>query len=60
MEGRDGTLFDVMPGATLPGVGKIETIKRVDGKVVVTTPKGTITSSLESPRRLPYHLPPGY
>ena len=60
LESRDGTLFDVMPGATLPGVGKIETIKRVDGKVVVTTPKGTITSSLESPRRLPYHLPPGY
>ncbi len=51
LESRNGTLFEVGPGSTLPGVGKVETIKRVDGKVVVTTPKGTITSSLEPPRR---------
>jgi hypothetical protein len=51
LENRKGTLFEVGPGATLPGVGKVETIKRVDGKVVVTTPKGIITSSLEPARR---------
>jgi hypothetical protein len=51
LESRNGTLFEVGPGSTLPGVGKIETIKRIDGKVVITTPKGIITSSLEPPRR---------
>ena len=51
LESRNGTLFEVGPGSNLPGVGKVETIKRVDGKVVVTTPKGVITSSLEPPRR---------
>jgi hypothetical protein len=60
LESRNGTLFEVGPGSMLPGVGKVETIKRVDGKVVVTTPKGIITSSLEPPRRPPYYLPRGY
>lgn len=60
LESRNGTLFDVGPGAKLPGVGKVETIKRVDGKVVVTTPKGVIASALEPLRRPPYHLPRGY
>jgi hypothetical protein len=60
LESRNGTLFEVGPGSMLPGVGKVETIKRVDGKVVVTTPKGIIASSLEPPRRPPYYLPRGY
>jgi hypothetical protein len=60
LENRTGTLYEVGPGSMLPGVGKVETIKRVDGKVVVTTPKGTISAALEPPRRGPYHLPPGY
>jgi hypothetical protein len=60
LESRRGTLFEVGPGSNLPGVGKVETIKRVDGKIVVTTPKGIITSSLESPRRTPYYRPRGY
>ena len=59
LESRNGTLFEVGPGSNLPGVGKVETIKRVDGKVVITTPKGTITSSLEPPRR-PHSLTRGY
>ena len=60
LENRNGRLYEVGPGSNLPGVGQIETIKRVDGKVVVTTPKGIITSSLEPPRRPAYHLPRGY
>ena len=59
LESRSGTLFEVGPGSNLPGVGKIETIKRVDGKVVVTTPKGTIAAALDPPRR-PYYMPQGY
>ena len=60
LESRTGTLYEVGPGSMLPGVGKVETIKRVDGKFVITTPKGTITAALEPPRRPGYHLPPGY
>ena len=60
LENRNGTLFEVGPGSMLPGVGKVETVKRVDGKVVVTTPKGVITSSLEPPRRPPYYRPRDY
>jgi hypothetical protein len=60
LESRTGTLFEVGPGSNLPGVGKVETIKRIDGKIVITTPKGTITSSLEPPRRPQYYLPQGY
>ena len=60
VESRSGTLYEIGPGSNLPGVGKVETIKRIDGKVVITTPKGTITSSLELPRRRPYFRPYGY
>ena len=60
LENRTGALYEIGPGSNLPGVGKVETIKRIDGKVVITTPKGTITAALEPPRRPAYHLPPGY
>jgi hypothetical protein len=61
IQSRTGTLYEVGPGSMLPGIGRIETIRRVDGKIVVTTPKGTITSSaLEPPQRPAYRLPPGY
>ena len=59
LESRNGRLFEVGPGSNLPGVGKVEAIKRVDGKIVVTTPKGVIASALEPPRR-PYTLPHRY
>jgi len=52
LEGKNGTLFRVGQGSVVPGLGKIE-IKRENGKVVVVTPSGIITASLE-PRR------PGY
>lgn len=55
LENRAGTLYEVGPGSNLPGVGKVETVKRVDGKVIVTTPKGIITSALEPPRRPAYY-----
>ena len=55
LESRTGALYEVGPGSNLPGVGKVETVKRVDGKVIVTTPKGIITSALETPRRRAYY-----
>jgi hypothetical protein len=39
-----GDLFQVVPGAPLPGLGTVESIRRQDGRWVVTTPKGIIVS----------------
>jgi hypothetical protein len=36
--------FEVVPGANLPGLGRVETIRRQDGRWVVVTPKGFIVS----------------
>jgi hypothetical protein len=37
-------MFEVVPGANLPGLGRVETIRRQDGRWVVVTPKGFIIS----------------
>jgi hypothetical protein len=39
-----GDLYEVVPGAPLPGLGPVEDIKRQDGRWVVVTPKGIIVS----------------
>jgi hypothetical protein len=54
VESRDGTLFRVIPGSNVPGLGRVEAIKRENGKVVVVTAKGIIAASLE-PRRPAYY-----
>jgi phage host-nuclease inhibitor protein Gam len=41
VENRSG-LYEVTPGADLPGVGKIQTITQQNGRWVVVTPKGLI------------------
>jgi hypothetical protein len=43
VEGRPG-LIQIMPGDSLPGVGRVETIKREDGRWVVVTAGGLIVS----------------
>ncbi len=55
VESRNGTLFKVGPGSNVPGLGKVETIKRENGKVVVVTAGGIIAASLE-PRRPSYYM----
>jgi hypothetical protein len=50
VESRNGTLFRVGPGSNVPGLGKVETIKRENGKVVVVTANGIIAASLEERR----------
>ena len=42
---RDGGLFDVGAGSFLPGVGRVDSIKRQDGQWLVLTARGTITST---------------
>ena len=45
VESRYGGLFDVSPGSILPGIGRVDVIKRQDGHWVVLTARGTITSA---------------
>lgn len=44
VESRHG-LYEVVPGANLPGLGRVETIRRQEGRWVVVTPKGIIVSA---------------
>ena len=39
-----GDIYQIVPGAPLPGLGPVESVKRLDGRWVVTTPKGIIVS----------------
>lgn len=39
-----GDIYQVVPGAPLPGLGPVEQIKRQDGRWLVVTPKGIIIS----------------
>ena len=41
IEGRDG-MFEVEPGVVAPGLGRIEAIKREDGRWVVVTARGIV------------------
>jgi hypothetical protein len=45
VESRYGGLFDVGAGSVLPGIGRVDGIKRQDGRWVVLTARGTITSA---------------
>lgn len=44
VESRYGGVFDVGEGSVLPGVGRVDRIKREDGQWLVVTARGTITS----------------
>jgi hypothetical protein len=44
LQSRAGGMVEVEPGDVLPGLGRIETIRRQDGRWVVVTSRGTITS----------------
>ncbi|MBS0247283.1 MAG: hypothetical protein JSR61_11735 [Proteobacteria bacterium] len=44
VQGRDGDIYQIVPGAPLPGLGPVESIRRMDGRWVVKTPKGIIVS----------------
>ena len=43
LEGRGGTI-EVEPGDVVPGMGRVEDIRKQDGRWVVVTAKGVITS----------------
>ena len=60
LQSRAGAFYEIVPGSHLPGVGRIEQIRREDGRVVVVTPKGIITAELAQPRRQPQYAPYRY
>lgn len=39
-----GDIYQIVPGASLPGLGPVESIKRLEGRWVVKTPRGIIVS----------------
>jgi hypothetical protein len=45
-----GEFFEVVPGASLPGLGRVESIRRIDGRWIVETPKGLIVSAVRERR----------
>jgi hypothetical protein len=45
VENRHGDLFEITDDSTLPGIGRVEGIKRQDGQWVVVTARGLITSA---------------
>jgi hypothetical protein len=45
VESRYGGLFAVSAGSVLPGIGRVDVIRRQDGHWVVLTARGTITSA---------------
>ena len=51
VENRAGRLFEVTTGSNLPTLGRVEAIKREDGKVMVVTRNGVIAGSIEQRRR---------
>jgi hypothetical protein len=44
IESRNGGIFDVGVGSVLPGIGRVEGVKRQDGQWIVVTARGLITS----------------
>lgn len=59
VESRNGMLFEVGPGSNLPGLGRVESIRRENGRVVVVARNGVITASFAS-RRPPAPVPYRY
>jgi hypothetical protein len=50
VESRNGRVFEVGPGSNLPGLGRVEAVKREDGRVIVVTRNGVIAASVERRR----------
>jgi hypothetical protein len=45
IENRQGGMFDITAGSVLPGLGRVESVKRQDGQWIVVTARGIIYSA---------------
>lgn len=59
VQSRNGTLFEVGPGSNLPGLGRVQSVKRENNQVVVVAQSGTIAGT-PATRRPPVLLPYRY
>jgi hypothetical protein len=55
-----GEFFQIVPGVLLPGLGRVETIRREGDSLVPVTAKGLITSSQSTAAIRPRPYPPYY
>jgi hypothetical protein len=55
-----GEFFQIVPGVLLPGLGRVETIRREGDSLVAVTAKGLITSSQSTAAIRPRPYPPYY
>ena len=60
VENRSGAIFEIGPGANVPGLGRIEAIRRENGRAVVVTRNGIIVAGAESLRTPPAYAPYRY
>lgn len=44
LQGRFGAMIELAPGDAFPGIGRVESIRRQDGRWIVLTSRGMITS----------------
>ncbi len=44
IESRNRRLFEVVPGGYVPGIGRVSSIERRNGRWIVLTDKGIITA----------------
>ena len=51
--GRRGDIFEITGGSMLPGLGRVETIKRQDGDWVVVAVRGIIAPVPSGPSVIP-------
>jgi hypothetical protein len=53
VENRNGRAFEIVQGSNLPGLGRVDSIKRENGRFIVSTKNGVIAASIEPRRRAP-------
>ena len=59
--GNRGELFEVRPGVPLPGIGRVEDIRREGDRWIVATAKGLIVQQAERSAAIrPRYYPPYY
>jgi hypothetical protein len=57
VQSRNGDIYEIEPGSNLPGLGRVQSIKRAEGRLVIVTPKGIISTPVEARPANPVFMP---
>jgi hypothetical protein len=57
VQSRTGDIYEIEPGSNLPGLGRVQSIKRAEGRLVIVTPKGIISTPVEARPANPFFMP---